>query len=310
MRMALLQCDIENDGIRIAYGCDELTEEMSDAELTAIGDQVSRLLNSVTLDALVSANLPTSDGYGALRVDVNPSRKLISALIGYVGTGPIPPKPGRPKAVPVADVFRTRHAELTLPSQSLAGGRKVQDAQDRLAAGESVRLADAPAEVRDAFIKWATTEGHYDSVKKIVGGDDHTLVMVSSSCAGPAVLLVYRWEDEVTEEEASRIHLRARAYVSMAIKEVAAAAGIPCQAGPPQNHTLGIPAPAWFLGNRGQPTFLVESNCDFQERMIYLTLGVLILPPMPFSGVTQISDDPTSLALAAGFARQHKRITL
>jgi hypothetical protein len=84
--------------------------------------------------------------------------------------------------------------------------------------------------------------------------------------------LFYKWEDELANDEANRLALRAVAYISCAIYDAAWSAGWTCQASPIPNGRR----PAWILDGERSPVSLTLSDIDLSEKQCQFTIGAVM----------------------------------
>lgn len=140
---------------------------------------------------------------------------------------------------------------------------------------------------------------HYKTTQK-VGGAPHQLTLSEVSLEGPIVALVYRWDEDLSYEEADKLDTRARAFVSCAIRDAAIGARLSCKAGPPHGQR-----PSWRIAGQGVPISLVTAGFDVEEKVCWMQVG----PVMGIGGMPSGSES-VAAELAKGFQSNFERITV
>jgi len=84
--------------------------------------------------------------------------------------------------------------------------------------------------------------------------------------------LVYQWDENLPDEEARNLSLRAIAYVSCAIYDAAISAGLFCPPSPIPNGRR----PAWRLEGEIAPVSLTLSDIELSEKTCQLTSGAIL----------------------------------
>lgn len=112
---------------------------------------------------------------------------------------------------------------------------------------------------------------HYNRTTQTVGGEPHQLTLDEVSVEDPVVILVYRWDEDLSYQEADRLDTRARAYVSCAIRDAAIGVGLSCEAGPPHGQR-----PSWKIAGEGVPISLMAAGFDVGEKVCWMHVGPVI----------------------------------
>ena len=117
---------------------------------------------------------------------------------------------------------------------------------------------------------------HYDEESQQQPGKQRNLKLIGSIVPElPHVthlLLQYQWEEDVPDEQATRLALRAIAFVACAIYDAATSAGLPCGPSPVSNGRR----PAWALAGEKSPVSLILSDTDESERTCQMTIGTML----------------------------------
>lgn len=140
---------------------------------------------------------------------------------------------------------------------------------------------------------------HYKTTQK-VGGAPHQLTLSEVSQEGPIVALVYRWDGDLSYEEADKLDTRARAFVSCAIRDAAIGARLSCEAGPPHGQR-----PSWKIAGQGVPISLVTAGFDIEEKVCWMQVG-----PIIGIGGRPSGSESVAAELARGFQAKFQRITV
>jgi hypothetical protein len=121
-----------------------------------------------------------------------------------------------------------------------------------------------------------TYSQHYDEESRQQPGKKRNLKLIGSIVPDfPHVthlVLLYQWEENLPDEEARRLALRAIAYVSCAIYDVAINAGLFCQPSQIPNGRR----PAWIFEGEKSPVSLILSDIDESERTCQMTIGTML----------------------------------
>jgi hypothetical protein len=86
------------------------------------------------------------------------------------------------------------------------------------------------------------------------------------------LVLLYRWEEKLPDDEPKNLALRAIAYVSCAVYDAAVNAGLLCQPSQIPNGRR----PAWILEGEKSPVSLILSDIDESERTCQMTIGAMM----------------------------------
>jgi len=117
---------------------------------------------------------------------------------------------------------------------------------------------------------------HYDEESRQHPGNKCNLKLINSIIPDfPYVtylILLYQWEDNLPDDEAKNLALRAIAYVSCAIYDAAIAAGLFCQPSPIPNGRR----PAWILEGEKSPVSLTLSDIEVLNRTCQMTVGAML----------------------------------
>lgn len=140
---------------------------------------------------------------------------------------------------------------------------------------------------------------HYSRTTQTAGGEPHQLTLDEVSVEGPVVVLVYRWDEDLSYQEADRLDTRARAYASCAIRDAAIGAGLSCEAGPPHGQR-----PSWRIAG-GIPISLMAAGFDVGEKICWMRVG-----PTLGIGVMASGSESVAAGLAKGFRSHFKQITV
>lgn len=146
----------------------------------------------------------------------------------------------------------------------------------------------------------STQRDHYERTMQTVGGEPRQLTLADVSVEGPVVILVYRWSEDLSYQEADRLDTRARAYVSCAIRDAAIGAGLSCEAGPPHGQR-----PSWKIAGEGVPTSLMTAGFDVGKKVCWMHVG----PTLGIGGRPSGSES-VAAGLAKGFQSHVEQITV
>jgi tetratricopeptide (TPR) repeat protein len=117
---------------------------------------------------------------------------------------------------------------------------------------------------------------HYDEESRQQPGKKHNLKLIDSIIPDVPffthLLLLYHWEEQLSDEEATRLALRAVAFVSCAIYDAAINAGLSCQPSP----VLHGRRPAWILEGEKSPVSLILSDIDLSEKTCPMSIGAVV----------------------------------
>jgi|GEM_PF-3892290 len=149
---------------------------------------------------------------------------------------------------------------------------------------------------------------HFETTRQIVGGPDCVLHLREIEIDGPNIFLEYGWNEHLSDAQADGVDTKARAFLNCAVGTAAELAGLSCGVGP-NAHSLGMPngqmnpIPGWYLPQRQQPTYVVNSQFDAATRSVYFTIGT---PQVRVDTLGQ--HDPVSERLAAAFQQAFSEI--
>ena len=145
----------------------------------------------------------------------------------------------------------------------------------------------------------------YNEESQLQPGKKRHLKLIDSSVPDSPYLthliLLYQWEENLPDEETKNLALRAIAYVSCAIYDVAVYVGLFCQPSQIPNGRR----PAWILEGERAPVSLILSDIDQSDRTCQMTIGTMLTvfgkPP---------SDRTRWEKLHAGFKARFSEITV
>jgi hypothetical protein len=86
------------------------------------------------------------------------------------------------------------------------------------------------------------------------------------------LLMVYQWEDELSEAEADELRLRTAVYLSCAIYDVARSVGIRCMVCDIRNGQR----PTWMIEGERSPVCVTLSEHDRSDRTLQMSLGPMV----------------------------------
>lgn len=113
---------------------------------------------------------------------------------------------------------------------------------------------------------------HYNQTVRQALGEKRELTLIHATAEGPFVNLVYRWEGELSYDEADRLDTRARAYIACAIYDAARTDGLFCLPGPPHGQR-----PTWCVEGERMPISLVSAGFDVSDKTCFMQIGPGIL---------------------------------
>jgi tetratricopeptide (TPR) repeat protein len=145
----------------------------------------------------------------------------------------------------------------------------------------------------------------YQAESRRKAGEPRTLNLIQSGIPDfPHVthlILVYQWEEGLSDEEAERLCKRAVVYVACGIYDAATAAGLYCRASAIMNGRR----PTWQIKGEAVLVSLILSDVDLETRTCQMTIGAM---------VTQMGKAPSSWThweqLHAGFRARFSSITV
>jgi len=116
---------------------------------------------------------------------------------------------------------------------------------------------------------------HYDEESQQQPGRKCNLKLIKSiildSKPSACIILVYQWDEALSDDQARKLGLRAVAYIACAIYDAATNAGLGCQA-------FGIPhgrRPSWLIDGEKMPIALTLSDIDISGRTCQMTIGAM-----------------------------------
>jgi tetratricopeptide (TPR) repeat protein len=114
---------------------------------------------------------------------------------------------------------------------------------------------------------------HYEQESERAPGERRNLRLIDSSVEDgkhvTLVRLVYQWDRTMSYQEASRLNLRARAYIACAIYDAAISAGLFCQASE-RSHGR---RPSWLIEGERIPISLTNAVFSFLDSTILTEIG-------------------------------------
>lgn len=146
-----------------------------------------------------------------------------------------------------------------------------------------------------------TTQRHFLGAQQMVGGPPCVLYLKHIDVEGPNCLLEYQWKEQLDALQADGVDTKARAFLNCAVGAAARVASLSCREGTSE-HFLKMPngefnaIPGWYLEDRDQPTYVVNSQFDVAAKSVYFTIGT---PQIRSDSFDQ--HDPVTERLAAAF---------
>jgi tetratricopeptide (TPR) repeat protein len=119
-----------------------------------------------------------------------------------------------------------------------------------------------PQHYSEEFREQAGKRGNLKLINSIIPDSPHLTHL----------LLLYQWEEDLPDEEARNLALRAIAFVCCAIYDVAISAGLFCQPSPIPNGRR----PAWILEGEKSPVSLILSDIDESAGTCQMTIGAML----------------------------------
>jgi tetratricopeptide (TPR) repeat protein len=114
---------------------------------------------------------------------------------------------------------------------------------------------------------------HYEQESERVPGNRRHLRLIDSSVRDSKYItfirLVYQWDRTLSYKEASRLDLRARAYIACAIYDAATAAGLFCRAFEISHGRR----PSWLIESEGVPISLINATFNFLDSACLMEIG-------------------------------------
>ncbi|HCS54071.1 toll/interleukin-1 receptor domain-containing protein [Rubinisphaera sp.] len=138
---------------------------------------------------------------------------------------------------------------------------------------------------------------HYRAVRMSVGPPNCHLTLAAAEPEGSNVYLAYRWSEQLSQEQADQVDTCVRALINSKIGDIATPNDISVRLNWGEESLNGAPIPLWFLDHRNQPTYVVNSQFDMEQKIISLTVGSRFVP----TGLDEDMHDPTSIGLYKGF---------
>jgi hypothetical protein len=139
---------------------------------------------------------------------------------------------------------------------------------------------------------------HYIETAEKAPDSRRELTLLRAFTDGSLITLIYRWEAELSWDEADRLDTRARAYITCAVYDVVVAVGLKCTPGP--NHGI---RPTWRIGKDSFPLTLVDAGFDVSDRTCFMRIG----PPAILMGQPHVIGHAEKLV--TGFESEFSKLT-
>ncbi len=138
---------------------------------------------------------------------------------------------------------------------------------------------------------------HFRAVRMTVAPPKCQLALAAAVSEGSNVYLTYRWTEDLSHDEADRIDTCVRALINSSIGDIAHRNKISARLSWGAESMNGVRIPLWHLDHRDQPTFVVNSGFDVEQKLVTLTVG----PRFVRRQIDDDMHDPTSVGLCRGF---------
>jgi hypothetical protein len=141
---------------------------------------------------------------------------------------------------------------------------------------------------------------HYHEERERVGGERIEVRLEQVFSDGVSVNMVYRWQEDLSHQQADQLDSRLRAYITCAICDAASEAGLKCRSGPDHGRR-----PSWMITPHLVPFSLQQAGFDVTEKVCWLSIGPVSLKgPGPYLSEGILSE------LADSFGKRFDKITV